>query len=768
MADVSVKMGVSGIAQFKQGMKEAEAATKTLDAAMKSNEKQFQRTGDAESHLAAQTTLLNQKMTQQRNIIKNAEAALKQMRDNGVKETSTQFQNMQRRLIEAQSTLMDTEDQLNHLGETATQTAEKTDKLESSLSGLNKKISLDQVITGIGKISSGLENAAKKAAQVADGIFSAVMDSARWSDDTATQAMLLDMSVEKYQQYKGVFDTIGELTVADWAKAKRKVEKAITDPSNDQIDVLRALGFTEKIGGKYGTEEVVKIADNWEQAFWDASRALKQKVESGQLSLEQADMLGEALFGRNYSALKPLIELGQTGFQEALTKQNIASEEAIKKDAELNDAVIKLQNSYTALKAEVTSGLAPALTTAANALDSLLGSVLEYLQTEDGQKMMEEMANAVSELFSGLEDVSAEDVVSGFKDVFDTVLGVLQWIVDNKDAVVTALEAIFGIWTGLTITEGILTVVKVVDGLKGLLGTGAAQAGAAGSAAGGAWGSGFAAAVMKAAPWLIGLYTLLDPASSATNDTDLLFDEKTHELTTAGKEAGIRMSYDEYMNWKASMHEPMYSAEGQADFLWKNQLEYGNAWVRVTQNQYDAVQKFYDYFRTRDIEEDITEADWAEFEKAFEGQENLFDLVNEIFDHFTQTQNLKDLPEDLPEDFFKIAVLPEVPENAAEEISQQIGTVKVGVDFLFGQQEHYIPGLPRGYANGINYVPFDGFPAILHKGERVVPARAMAASRNYSSNLYVESMYMNSGTDAEGLASAMAAAQRRTMSGYGS
>ena len=39
MADVSVKMGVSGIAQFKQGMTDAAASVKTLDAALKTNEK---------------------------------------------------------------------------------------------------------------------------------------------------------------------------------------------------------------------------------------------------------------------------------------------------------------------------------------------------------------------------------------------------------------------------------------------------------------------------------------------------------------------------------------------------------------------------------------------------------------------------------------------------------------------------------------------------------------------------------------------------------
>ena len=43
---VNVKMGVSGVAQFKQAMKQAQTSVKTLDAELKLNEKQFQATGD--------------------------------------------------------------------------------------------------------------------------------------------------------------------------------------------------------------------------------------------------------------------------------------------------------------------------------------------------------------------------------------------------------------------------------------------------------------------------------------------------------------------------------------------------------------------------------------------------------------------------------------------------------------------------------------------------------------------------------------------------
>ena len=120
-----------------------------------------------------------------------------------------------------------------------------------------------------------------------------------------------------------------------------------------------------------------------------------------------------------------------------------------------------------------------------------------------------------------------------------------------------------------------------------------------------------------------------------------------------------------------------------------------------------------------------------------------------------------------------VETAPEVPENAAQDISQQVGVVPIMAQIhAMGLAAAGMAGLlgggnVKGHANGLWSVPYDGYLASLHRGERVLPAREVA-SRNYSSNLYVESMYMNNGTDAAGLAAAMAAAQRRTMSGYGS
>ena len=72
-----------------------------------------------------------------------------------------------------------------------------------------------------------------------------------------------------------------------------------------------------------------------------------------------------------------------------------------------------------------------------------------------------------------------------------------------------------------------------------------------------------------------------------------------------------------------------------------------------------------------------------------------------------------------------------------------------------------------GFANGLFSVPWDGYPAVLHRGERVLTARE-ARTYNANSNLYVENMNMNNGMDAAALAAAMNAQNQRIRAGFGS
>ena len=70
---VNVKMGVSGVAKFKQDMNQAKQSVKTLDAQLALTEKQFKASGDAESYMTEKAALLQAKLEQQKSVLATAE-----------------------------------------------------------------------------------------------------------------------------------------------------------------------------------------------------------------------------------------------------------------------------------------------------------------------------------------------------------------------------------------------------------------------------------------------------------------------------------------------------------------------------------------------------------------------------------------------------------------------------------------------------------------------------------------------------------------------
>ena len=76
---VNVKMGVSGVSQFKQDINAVKQSLKTMDAQLSLTEKEFKETGDAEKYLQDKATELNAKLQMQKSILSNAEKALANM-----------------------------------------------------------------------------------------------------------------------------------------------------------------------------------------------------------------------------------------------------------------------------------------------------------------------------------------------------------------------------------------------------------------------------------------------------------------------------------------------------------------------------------------------------------------------------------------------------------------------------------------------------------------------------------------------------------------
>ena len=721
---VNLKMGVD-IGNFTAGIRQGQQILKGLNAEMKASEAEFKATGDAEKKLSTQTKTLNSQLNVQKGIADQAKKALKAMTDAGIDPADEAYQKLYVQLLNAEAGANEAAAALKQLGGDTAEAADGADKLGTSLSGISKKMSLDQVISGIDRITSGLESAASKAINLGEELFSIIMNSAQWADDTETAARMYGISVERYEQMqklvKGGLDT----SLEDMLKSQQKFNKNIGEGSDEFNNMLIQLGLAKQIfGGKSDEPMIQLVTDDQLDLFFRAGQAIMAIDDA-----YEQEAASQKLFGKGWRELISLFTDYKSveEYNAALQQQNVVSEELVQNGVELSDSVGELVGNWETLRDTVLLSLAPGLTEVANSLNDLLKSVLEYLQTEEGQQMLEELSQAVTDLFSGLKDVSAQDIVNGFKQAFDTVLDVLDWIVKNKDTLIGAVEGIFGVWATLEVSSGVLTILKVIDGLKSLagLGTGAVAATATGL---GTWLTG---AVTNAAGFLAD--PLLQNSVPAFGDWFVHNTPIGQEYILGTKEKG---------SWGKEISE---NAETFAED-WKNNniYKFFESGVETIRQNVENTLKYW-----QEIDKmNQTAAEWT------------------LGDEYTSDELMQMIQNGSP---VPVEVEPTPEEGAAEKVAEQVGTVVLPVDFQIRSDYANISGYIRkmmGYANGLPYVPNEGLYH-LHRGERVVPAREVA-SRSYNSNLYVESMYMNGGTDAAGLAAAMAAAQRRQMSGYGS
>ena len=101
MADVSVKMGVTGLSSFKKSISEATGEVKKLDAQLATNEKELKANGDAEVYMANKVGLLQKQLEAQKTVVANMSKALQEMKDKGVSPSSKEFQTMETNLAKA-------------------------------------------------------------------------------------------------------------------------------------------------------------------------------------------------------------------------------------------------------------------------------------------------------------------------------------------------------------------------------------------------------------------------------------------------------------------------------------------------------------------------------------------------------------------------------------------------------------------------------------------------------------------------------------------
>ena len=769
MSGIDVKMGVSGVASFQQAMATAQRNVKSLDAALKLNEKQLQATGDKETYMAQKADLLKKQIAEQNTIIKQGQQALSAMEKQGVKPSAASYQKLQQQVLNAQAALIDMNGGLNTLGQSEAEATQKTDQLSTSLSSINKKVSFDAVLGGIGKITSGMEAAARKVEALARDVWDTMAMAASWADNENTLAAMYGIDVETLQRMQGASRTI-DTSVEAIIKSRQKLKQNMASDSKEISEAFNELGVSLKEWGPNGILGNPEwVTRNWEDVFWDLGEALTNytgKVDR--------DVLAQKLFGRNWMELMPLFKAGREEYQKTMDEQSIVTQENVDKLNALDDALQKLDQDYQATKNTILAELAPAFTTVGDTVSGLLGRFNEYLQTKEGKEKLSELSEAVTELFSGLSDVDFGNALDTAKGILDGIVGALTWIGDHHKEVEDAIKGIGGAFVALKVAEGIGILLQGVTGLKGLLGsagtstvtTTAAEGGGAVAAAGRSFlnkiltgAKDVLTGTVKVAPFAAPFALMVDSfrQSWETQMRSHEWQEATDAYVAARTAEVENMQGDESFNalrdvWYR-LSEIMTAKDNAGAGAFRNEYaQHYSVWD-------DTIDALIGTAGT--ISEDLEDRFVAMLESTLENG-GIFDpneTMNILYDLWQELDaKLNEEGEPL-----KVEAEPELPDDAEANLQSVLDnyslTVPVGIDLSSAS-------LDGEHANGLPYVPFDGYIAALHRGERVVPA-AQNKSYSVTNNLYQDHVNYSGGASVDAVAAAIATRTQNTMAGFG-
>ena len=383
---VNVKMGVTGVAQFKADINTAKQSLKTLDEQLTLTEKEYKATGDAEAYMQRKTEQLQAKLETQQRICNDAEKALEQMRSNGVDMSSKAFQEMLRTMTKAKGEMIDTQAELQNIGSSANEARDGAEKMNSELKNIGAGVSWDNVTKGLGDIISKLENGARAAINFGKKVADSAMGSTGWADDILHLAQVYGTDAETIQKMKNVSEFI-ETDLETIMNAQSRLAK-----NKDSLPEL--LGFS---------------ADGMtvEQAFWKAGEAIQ-----GMTDEFQKEEAAQKVFGRGWKELIPLFSAGQEEYNRQLAETDVLTNAQVEALGKADDSFKQIQQQVELMKNQFWAENADKIT-----------ELLQWII--DNKEGVVAAIGAIGVAFGGLKlaemALNVAKVVDGFKN-----LGVLK------------------------------------------------------------------------------------------------------------------------------------------------------------------------------------------------------------------------------------------------------------------------------------------------------------------------------------------------------
>jgi hypothetical protein len=663
--EIKTTLAVDGEQAFKRAINDARTSMRNLGTQLTLAAAEFKKDGDAMKLMETRSKTLKAEITQQEEIVKALETAVEES-TKAYGENSDKTEKWQAELNRARASLTNLQSELtlndaglDRNGNSFDTSSQKAADYQATLQTIGKNVSFETVTQGISGITDKFENAIKKVFSFAKTIRETFADAGEWADDLVTRATTSGLDVETMQRWDyaaQIIDTDADTIVKARDKLGQKMVNGWTEGSgNDKLNVWELLGvdITDKdTGAMRDTMDVL----------WDLGETLMNMTEIEKNDVRANELATEA-FGKSWRELLPLFTAGREAWEKAQSEAEVVSDDRINALTSLDDANQALANSWDATKYSFLAELAPTITDVTNAVTEMLKAFNEWMDTDEGKQSMQELSDAIRELFSGISDIKFSDVINSVKDAINGIKDALVWLSEHKDEVYTALAVIGGGFALLEISNTALKVLQLKNGLSGLLGNGGNQmdqtdpgrpggnynySPAATPGTGGLGGTGTG--------WFGGLLNNL-VNGAATNFLFQEYDrikenlEKEMEGLTPeqaqkkGAMQAMGMTEAEYDAWLA---ESNIGTSGGHSF------DVPNASPAYTEAQRAAAEEFWDVYRKNPTDADSWSDSFDRLEASFNGNEEAFGELQDAIELWEQRNNednsvygVENLPQEL-------------------------------------------------------------------------------------------------------------------------
>lgn len=324
------------------------------------------------------------------------------------------------------SLTLDTSEFSDAVDDVDDKTSSLSDSMGSSFDGIKSMIASAGVAAAIVGIAEALGDCIDLARSLGDNI------------DKSSRAM--GVSTDFYQEWTHVLEINGaEISVFNRGLMNMQKLMAGDDVSADFAEGLDKLGLSAKVanGEITTTEELLESAVR-ALADWDTS------TDKGR---SDRDLIAQQLFGRGGTKLNALFD-GTSEDIDFLIKQAhelgaVMSPEEVANAASYNDAVTNLQTALTGLKTAFISDIIPVLTDAVNGLTNLITLFNPRNRTVPLVEMFDQIDTqlAASLLDINATSKAASDMVEELLSMGDASKlsaeeqqkwkGIAKWLIDN-------------------------------------------------------------------------------------------------------------------------------------------------------------------------------------------------------------------------------------------------------------------------------------------------------------------------------------------------